>query len=80
MRTGGGVCFPLSIPSTGSTPIKAENLRLVVMFSFLRARANAVFPPRLWPASANLLKFGLTFGGRNLQSPSESQFVIAAAE
>lgn len=55
VRTGGGVCFPLPIPSTGSMPIMAENLRFVEVFNFLRARANAVLPPRLWPESASLV-------------------------
>jgi len=59
--------------------VKAENLRLVVVFNFLRPRAKAVLPPQLWPASANLPKVGFTFGGRNLESPPDSQFVIAAA-
>lgn len=78
MRTGGGVCLPLSIPSTGSMPIKAENFKVVRCF--LRAKANEVLPPRLWPASASLLRFALTRGGSKLWSPSDNQFVIAVVD
>ena len=40
--TGGGVCFPLSSPSTGS--------------ALSSANAKAVLPPRLWPTGPSLLK------------------------
>ena len=44
MRTGGSVCFPLPIPSTGSTPIIAENLRDgFVMSPRIRAKATCKF-------------------------------------
>jgi hypothetical protein len=49
VSTGGGVCKPLHIPSTGSMPIRAENFREVAAFS--RTSAKAALPPQLWPAS-----------------------------
>ncbi|KAG5560202.1 hypothetical protein RHGRI_003477 [Rhododendron griersonianum] len=68
------------MPSTGSMPIKAEKFKVIGVAVLPRAREKAAFPPRLWPESAILLRFGQTLVGRTLLSPSENQFVTAAAD
>lgn len=72
-RTGGWVCLPEPVPSTGSRPIRADNFG-----DFCRAKAKEVLPPRLWPARAILVRFGLTCGGRCCRRPVGSQFITAA--
>lgn len=80
VRTCGGVCFPLPMPSTGSIPSMAENGDFVVVEFGRRATAKAVFPPRLCPERTSLDRLGRTPGGRRSRRPSGNQSVIAAVE
>lgn len=62
VRIGGFVSWDERRPATGSMPIKAENFWVVLERP--RARANAVLPPRLWPARATRDRLGRTDPGR----------------
>lgn len=67
-------------PATGSRAMRAEKGREVAGEERPRARANADFPPRLWPERARSWRFGWMVGGRAEGRPVGSQFVTAAAE
>lgn len=79
VRTGGQFCFSLSIPSTGSMPIRAEKgSSVVAVETCYRARAKAALPTLLWLEI--IARLGWNGKGRTAKRPLGSQSMTAAVD